>query len=175
MPAELLFAEPLLPFAVVNGDGALSLPVDVREHPAEYTVVADLPGVEPTTVEVTVDGDVLTITGARRERLDTGGVPVRLERPTGNLRRSLRLPAGCDGTKIHTRFRDGVLEIAVPKRLSSRPGTREEVITRATSPPVARPNDPGRRVAPGPHGHAKRDDARRPARSENRPARRKPA
>jgi hypothetical protein len=35
-----------------------------------------------------------------------------------------------------------VLEITVPKRLSSRPGTREEVITRATSPPVARP-DPG--------------------------------
>jgi HSP20 family protein len=61
----------------------LSLPVDVREHPAEYTVVADLPGVEPTTVEVNVDGDVLTITGARRDRLGTGGVPVRLERPTG--------------------------------------------------------------------------------------------
>jgi hypothetical protein len=75
MPAELLFAEPLLPFAVVNGDGALSLPVDVREHPAEYTVVADLPGVEPTTVEVTVDGDVLTITGPAANAWTPGEFP----------------------------------------------------------------------------------------------------
>jgi len=54
--------------------------------------VTDLPGVEPTTVEVTADGDVLTITGARRDRLRAGGNSVRFERPTGKLRRSLRLP-----------------------------------------------------------------------------------
>jgi hypothetical protein len=83
MPAELLFAEPLLPFAGVNGDGAWSPPIDVREHAAEYTVVADLPGVEPTTVEVTAEGNVLTITGARRDRLRPGGVPVRLDYAVG--------------------------------------------------------------------------------------------
>jgi hypothetical protein len=44
MPAELALAESLLPFAAINGDGAWSPPVDVREHPAQYTVVADLPG-----------------------------------------------------------------------------------------------------------------------------------
>jgi HSP20 family protein len=122
MPAELVLAEPLLSFAAVNGDGAWSPPIDVREHSAQYTVVADLPGVEPTTVQVTADGDVLTITGVRRDRLRAGGLPVRLERPTGKLRRSLRLPGDCDRTKIRTRFRDGVLEIAVPKLLGSRPG-----------------------------------------------------
>jgi hypothetical protein len=58
MPAKLALDEPLLPFAAVNGNGAWSPPVDVREHPAEYTVVADLPGVEPTSVEVTADGDL---------------------------------------------------------------------------------------------------------------------
>jgi hypothetical protein len=42
MPAELALAESLLPFAAVNGDGAWSPPVDVREHPAQYTVVADV-------------------------------------------------------------------------------------------------------------------------------------
>jgi len=73
MPAKLALGEPLLPFAAVNGDGAWSPPIDVREHPADYTVVTDLPGVEPTTVEVTADGDVLTITGARRDRLRAGG------------------------------------------------------------------------------------------------------
>jgi HSP20 family protein len=90
MPAKLALGEPLLPFAAVNGDGAWSPPIDVREHPAEYTVVADLPGVEPTTIEVTAGGDMLTITGARRDRLRAGTVPVRLERPTRKLRRSLR-------------------------------------------------------------------------------------
>jgi HSP20 family protein len=122
MPAELVLAEPLLPFAAVNGDGAWSPPIDVCDHSAQYTVVADLPGVEPTTLQVTADGDVLTITGARRDRLRAGGLPVRLERPTGKLRRSLRLPGDCDRTKIRTRFRDGVLEIAVPRLLGSRPG-----------------------------------------------------
>jgi hypothetical protein len=97
----------------------------------------------PTSIEVAADGDFLTITGDRRDRLGAEGVPVRLERPTGKLRRSLRLPGDCDGTKIRTRFRDGVLEIAVPKGLSSRPAIRKEVITRATSPPVARRSDPG--------------------------------
>jgi HSP20 family molecular chaperone IbpA len=52
MPAELALAESLLPFAAVSGDGAWSPPVDVREHPTQYTVVADLPGVEPTSIEV---------------------------------------------------------------------------------------------------------------------------
>jgi HSP20 family protein len=115
MPAELLVAEPLLPLAPVNGDGAWSPPIDVREHPSEYSVVADLPGVEPATVQVTAEGDVLTIRGARRDRLRAGGVPVRLERPTGKLRRCVPLPAGCDGTRIRTQFRDGVLQIDVPK------------------------------------------------------------
>lgn len=115
MPAELLVAEPLLPLAPVNGDGAWSPPIDVHEHPSEYIVVADLPGVEPATVQVTSEGDVMTIRGARRDRLRAGGVPVRLERPTGKLRRSVPLPAGCDGTRIRTQFRDGVLQIEVPR------------------------------------------------------------
>lgn len=121
MPATLAHPQPLLPFAAFERDGAWSPPVDVREHPAQYTVVVDLPGVEPTTVVVAGDRDLLTITGCRRDRLRAGGVPVRLERPTGKLRRSLRLPGGCDGTKICTRFHDGVLEIHVPKGLTSRP------------------------------------------------------
>ena len=125
MPAEFLVAEPLLPLAPVNGDGAWSPAIDVREHPSEYIVVADLPGVEPATVQVTSEGDVMTIRGARRDRLRAGGVPVRLERPTGKLRRCVPLP-GCDGTRIRTHFRDGVLQIEVPKigPATSRPHAR---------------------------------------------------
>jgi HSP20 family protein len=125
MPATLAYSELLLPFAAASDLGGWSAPVDVREHPARYTVVADLPGVEPSTLEVSAHGDVLTITGTRRDRVHAGGVPVRLERPTGKLRRSLQLPGGCDGNKIRTRLREGVLEIDVPKCSTNRPGGHE--------------------------------------------------
>jgi len=69
-----------LPVAAVTCNGAWLPAVDVRELPDEYIVLADL------------------IAGARRDRLHTGGVPFRLERPTGRLLRSLRLPDGCDAT-----------------------------------------------------------------------------
>jgi HSP20 family molecular chaperone IbpA len=115
MPAQPAVYEPLLPLADVAGDGAWSPHVDVRELPNEYIVLADLPGVEPGAVAVTPKGDTLTITGARRDRLHAGGVPFRLERPTGKLRRSVPLPGPCEPTKIRTQIRDGVLEIRVPK------------------------------------------------------------
>ena len=113
--AEGAICEPLLPFAAVTADGAWSPAVDVRELPTEYVVLADIPGVEPNTVEVSLEGDRLTIAGARRDRLRTGGVPFRLERPTGLLRRSIQLPGPCHGTTISTQIRDGVLEIHVPR------------------------------------------------------------
>jgi HSP20 family protein len=102
-----------------------SPPVDVRELSDEYIVLADLPGVEPAAVEISSRGDTLRIAAVRRDRLDTGGVPVHLERPAGKLHRTLRLPAGCDGSKISTRIRDGVVEVRVPKTAHSSDRTPE--------------------------------------------------
>ena len=69
-------------------------------------------------VDVTSDGTTLTIAGARHDRLRAGGVPLRLERPTGKLLRTLRLPDGCDGTKLSAQIRDGVLAVYIPKTAS---------------------------------------------------------
>lgn len=164
MPATLAHSELLLPSAAASDLGWWSPPVDVREHPARYTIVADLPGVEPTTLEVTAHGNVLTITGARRDRIHTGGVPVRLERPTGKLRRSLQLPNGCDGTKIRTRLRNGVLEIEVSKPPTNRPSGHEheggDQADRAHRPMAQRSSstsDSDTALAPGSHGDARRD------------------
>jgi HSP20 family molecular chaperone IbpA len=130
MAAKQIGYEPLLPLAAIAGNMPGSPPVDIRELPDEYIILADLPGVEPAAVEVTSRGDTLGITAFRRDRLNTSGVPVRLERPAGKLHRTLRLPASCDGSKITTQIRDGVLETRVPKPLDSRggrPETRPEV------------------------------------------------
>lgn len=108
--------EPLLPLPDVASDGAWSPQIDIRELPNEYIVLADLPGVEPEAVHVSTEKDRMTIEGARRDRLYVGGVPYRLERPTGKLRRTVRLPGPSEVTKIRTKIRDGVLEVRVPKR-----------------------------------------------------------
>jgi len=117
MPAKHTSYERLLPLAAVTGDGAWSPSVDIRELPDKYIVLADMPGVEPETVEVSSEKDTLTIAGARRDRLRTAGVPFRLERPTGRLRRSIRLPGPYDRSNISTHVRDGVLEIRILKEI----------------------------------------------------------
>lgn len=115
MPVQQAVYEPL-PLPDVASDGAWSPQIDVRELPDEYIVLVDLPGVEPEAVHVSSEKDRLTIEGARRDRLHASGVPYRLERPTGKLRRSVLLPGPHDRTQIRTRIRDGVLEIRIPKR-----------------------------------------------------------
>jgi len=100
MSAEAAADEPPLPVAAVTCNGAWLPAVDVRELPDEYIVLADLPGLKPGDVDVTSDDNILTIAGARRDRLQTGGVAFRLERPTGKLLRSLRLPDGCDAAEL---------------------------------------------------------------------------
>src|SRR5579859_1308827 len=126
MPAKAAVDEPLLPVAAVTRNGAWLPAVDVRELPDEYIVLADLPGLKPGDVNVTSDDNILTIAGARRDRLHTGGVPFRLERPTGKFLRSLRLPDSCDAAELETQIRDGVLEVRVPKagaRFATQPPT----------------------------------------------------
>ena len=115
MPAKATGDEPLLPVTAVTRNGAWLPAVDVRELPDQYIVLADLPGLKPGDVDVTSDDNILTIAGARRDRLHTGGVPFRLERPTGKLLRSLRLPDGCDAAELEAHIRDGVLEVRIPK------------------------------------------------------------
>lgn len=124
MPAITGVDEPLLPLAPVGRFGQWSPAIDVRELPDQFIVLADLPGLKRDEVDVTSDGTMLTIAGARHDRLRAGGVPLRLERPTGKLLRTLRLPDGCDGTKLSAQIRDGVLEVYIPK--TARNSTSEE-------------------------------------------------
>lgn len=115
MPATAAVDEPLMTLSAVGRDGSWAPAADVRELPDEYIVLADLPGLRRGDVDVTWDENTLTIAGARRDRLHTGGVPFRLERPTGKLLRSLRLPDGCDCAKLRAQILEGVLEVRIPK------------------------------------------------------------
>jgi len=88
--------------------------LDVRELEDEYLVLVDLPGVKPEDVAVELTDQVLTISGSRAP-VETGEA-LRLERPSYSFVRRLTLPKGVDSDKIVADYRDGVLELRIPKR-----------------------------------------------------------
>lgn len=86
--------------------------VDVVNRDGDLVVRAEIPGVKPEEVDVTVHDRVLTISGERKieQEEERGGYLVR-ERRYGSFRRSMQLPEGVDETSIKARFENGVLEV----------------------------------------------------------------
>jgi HSP20 family protein len=96
--------------------------VDLTENKEAYTVRAELPGVVKEDVKVTLNEDVLTISGEKKFEKETKDENVhRSERAYGMFSRSFKLPAPIDGEKVHAEYRDGVLTLSVPKAESSKP------------------------------------------------------
>jgi len=89
---------------------------DIVEHDDRFVVMTDLPGIDASEVEITVDGDLLTIRG-ERVALPTGEDRVirRAERPRGSFERSFRLPDTARNQGVEAQYRDGVLSISIPK------------------------------------------------------------
>jgi HSP20 family protein len=91
--------------------------VDLVERDNEYVMKADLPGMKEQDIELSVDqNNVLTISGERREeetKRERGYEYT--ERSYGRFSRSASLPAGADTSKIQADFRNGVLEVHIPK------------------------------------------------------------
>jgi len=95
-----------------------SMKVDVIEEPNAYVVQAELPGINKDDVKLTVENDVLTISAERKNEVkeeDKNKRYVRMERSYGAVSRSLRLPPGCDPSKIAAKHENGVLKVSVPR------------------------------------------------------------
>ena len=90
------------------------IPVESFTRDGAYVVRADLPGIDPEKdIEVTVDGDVLTIHGERREEEHENG---HSEVRYGSFTRSVRLPQGASAADVEARYDAGVLEVTVPMK-----------------------------------------------------------
>ena len=90
--------------------------VDIEETAEEFVFKADLPGVSQKDVKVNLMGDTLTIRGERKqESVRTEGGMHRSERTYGAFERSFRLGTPVRSDKVKAQYRDGVLEIHVPK------------------------------------------------------------
>lgn len=91
--------------------------LDLVEHDNDYTMRVDLPGVREQDVDVSIDdNNMLTIRAERREEehKNVSGYEYN-ERRYGSFVRSIALPQGIDASKIDADFRNGVLEVHVPK------------------------------------------------------------
>jgi HSP20 family protein len=91
--------------------------VDITEDDKNIYLKADLPGMNQKDIKVSVDNDVLTISGERKsERQEKKeGKFYRLERVYGQFCRSFTLPDNVDPTKITAEYKDGVLTLTIPK------------------------------------------------------------
>ena len=105
----------------VSGYGAYP-PVNVFDDGDGLVVIAELPGFEPSDVNVTGQNRTLTITSRRKGESGTGVVGFhRRERALGEFSRSIQLPDEFDLSRAAARYEAGVLKIQVPRRESAKP------------------------------------------------------
>ena len=110
-------------FPVVRNDesASTSLGLDIFETGNEFVIKVNLPGIDPTDVEIGVEDDVLTIKGeSKHESEAQEGNYVRRELRHGSFARSLRLPLTVDAEKAKAGFEHGVLKLTLPKRPEAR-------------------------------------------------------
>ncbi len=111
---DRLVDESFLPFRRFPTDGTLAL--DVTEQDDTYTVKASLPGVKPEEIQITADGNTLTITGETKGEEETKEKEyVVKERHEGTYRRSFTFAAPINADKAEATFEHGVLTLTVPK------------------------------------------------------------
>jgi HSP20 family protein len=111
------------PLSYEGRNEALSrMKVDVAERNGAYTVTAELPGVKKEDIQVTIDGAQVTLAAeVKREREAAQDERVlHAERIYGKVSRSFTLPQEVDEAKAEARFRDGVLELTLPKKSAAR-------------------------------------------------------
>jgi HSP20 family protein len=96
--------------------------VDIHEEAQRFLVRADLPGVKPADIEITADKGVLTLRGERQiEKREVDGHYSRVERVAGKFVRTFKLPDNVQADAITAQFKDGVLELTIPKVAKAEP------------------------------------------------------
>ena len=97
------------------------LKVDVTERNGAYQVTADLPGVKKEDIHVAIDGAQVTLSAEmkREKQVAEGERVLHTERSFGKVSRSFSLPLELDEAKAEAKFRDGVLELTLPKKAAA--------------------------------------------------------
>lgn len=120
-----------------EGAAAVRPAIESRVEEGKFIVRADLPGIDPKSIEIKVIGDVLTIKGSREEKRESKKADYfRREIRYGAFERSIPLPEGIKAEDLKATYYDGVLEMAAPMPKEAAP---KEVKIQVESPqPLAR-------------------------------------
>jgi len=100
-----------------RNDALPRMKVDVAEKNGAYLVKAELPGVKKEDIQVSIDGPQVSLSAeVKREEEDQEQRVLHTERVYGKVQRSFTLPQEVDEEKAEAKFRDGVLELTLPKK-----------------------------------------------------------
>jgi HSP20 family protein len=97
------------------------MPIDLHRDGDHYVLNADLPGVDPGSVDVDIDGQLLTIRAERTLRSDEQAQWLVRERPSGSFLRQLTLGDGLDTAGISAHYENGVLSVVIPVSEQAKP------------------------------------------------------
>jgi HSP20 family protein len=106
----------------------MAMPMDLYRSGEHFVLHCDLAGVDPGSVDINVDGRVLTIRAERSARTDADVQWLRRERPTGTFERRLSLGDGLDLEHVSATWQDGVLTLTIPVAEAAKP-RRIEITT----------------------------------------------
>jgi len=101
--------------------GPRLMPMDLYRDGDHYVLTADLPGVDPGSVDIDVDGQLLTIRAERTRRSQEGVTWLARERASGSYLRQLNLGQGIDTAHISASYDNGVLSVVVPVAEEAKP------------------------------------------------------
>ena len=108
--------------------GPRVMPVDLYRDGDRYILSADLPGVDPGSVDIDVDGQLLTIRAQRSPARADGAKWLLQERPAGTYLRQFSIGEGVDSANISASYEDGVLRLVIPVSERAKP-RKVQVVT----------------------------------------------
>lgn len=133
-----IFNEPLNVFetADVTPTTAWTPVVDIFEEPELLRITAEIPGVKPEDVKISIEGNLLTIAGTKEQVAEEKAERVyRYERSYGAFERSFTLPATVDADHIKAAYENGVLNMVLPKVEKARPRMVKVEVTKPALKP----------------------------------------
>ncbi len=116
-----------------TGRQARSFPMDAYRRGDEFVVHFDLPGVDPSSIEISVDRNVLTVQADRRFEQQQGDEILVTERPQGTFTRQLMLGDQLDTDRIEAGYDRGVLTLTIPVAERAKP-RKVQITTRSDAP-----------------------------------------
>jgi len=96
-------------------------PVDLYEDRDHLVLKAELPGMKREDIDISLHGDVLTLSGERKEEAFDTAETYRAERFLGRFQRTFTLPVAVDPNKVQATFQDGILTVTLPKAEEAKP------------------------------------------------------